>query len=125
MMRTVRRLPPATVVALALLLAVTAGTVRVFGQDAASDNGLTVAQAEKLAANLRQGMTVDDVQKLLGKPQQTALQSDGAAPNLASKGTLQWSYLWSGTGNRARLRVDFTAQPLEAYHVSSWQWIGG
>jgi len=118
-----RRLPVFVVVALALAIAAAAGTAAVVAQDAPNDGGLTVAQAEKLAANLRQGMTVDDVQKLLGKPQQTALQSDGAAPNLPSKGTLQWSYLWSSAGNHQRLRVDFTAQPLEPYHVSSWQWL--
>jgi hypothetical protein len=122
-MRAVRRLPAVAVLALALVFAGAAGLVRVAAQDAASDNGLTVGQAEKLAANLRQGMTVDDVQKLLGKPQQTALQSDGGSPSLPSKGTLQWSYLWSNAGKSARLRVDFTAQPLEPYHVSSWEWI--
>jgi hypothetical protein len=92
-------------------------------QDAAADGGMTIGQAEKLAANLRQGMTVDEVQKLLGKAQQTALKNDGGAPNLPSKGTLQWSYVWGEAANRARLRVDFTAQPLEPYHVNSWQWL--
>lgn len=121
-MGPVRRLPVAVVVTLAIVLGATAGTVAVFAQDAASDNGLTIAQAEKLAANLRQGMSVDEVQKLLGKPQQTALQGNDGAPNLPSKGTLQWSYLWSSAGKHARLRVDFTAQPLETYHVNSWQW---
>jgi len=120
-----RRRAAAAALGLALVLAATVPAIRVYAQDAASDNGLTVAQAEKLAASLRQGMTVDEVQKLLGKPQQTALQNDGGAPNLPSRGTLQWSYLWNGSANRARLRVDFTALPLETYRVSSWQWIGG
>jgi len=92
-------------------------------QDAAPESGASLAQGEKLAASLRQGMSIDEVLKLLGKPQQTALQSDGAAPNLPSKGTLQWSYLWNGAAKPARLRVDFTGQPLEPYQVSSWQWI--
>jgi len=122
-MHATRRLPAPAVLAMAIFLAVAGGMLAASAQDAASDNSLSVAQAEKLAANLRQGMSVDDVQKLLGKPQQTALLGDGGAPGQPSKGTLQWSYLWSGAGPHARLRVDFTAQPLEAYQVNSWQWM--
>jgi hypothetical protein len=110
-----------------LTLAVTCLCVFPAGaQDAAIDNGMTLGQAEKVAANLHEGMTVDEVQKLLGKPQQTALKSDVGVPNPPTKGALQWSYVWGVAANRAVLRVDFTAQPLEAhepYQVSSWQWL--
>lgn len=121
-MRASRRLSPAFVLAMALCLAAVTGTPGVCAQDAATDNGLSIAQAEKRAANLRQGMSVDDVQSLLGKPQQTDLKGDGSAAGQSPKGTLQWSYLWNGTGTHARLRVEFTARPFGDYHVNSWQW---
>lgn len=118
-----RRLPVPFVLALSLLIVAAAGAARVIAQDAGADDGITVAQAEKLAAGLRQGMSLDDVQRLLGKPEQTALQSDGTEPSQNSKGTLQWSYRWTNAGKSERLRVDFTAQHLEAYQVIGWHWL--
>jgi hypothetical protein len=91
-------------------------------QEPPTDVKLSLAQAENQANGLRQGMTVDEVQKLLGKPVQTSLKSDSHARITPSKGTLQWSYAWGEAANRAHLRVEFTAEDLESYRVTGWQW---
>jgi hypothetical protein len=118
--------PSGAAVALTVLAAACIGAAPVAAQDAPVDGKMALEQAEKLAANLRQGMTVEEVQKLLGKPQQTSLKSGGDAPDPVSKGTMQWVYLWGGSANHSALRVEFAAQRLEAlepYRVSSWQWL--
>lgn len=92
-------------------------------QALAADEGMSLHRAEQLAADLHQGMTLDEVQALLGKPQQTALLAGEAAPTSSSKGTMQWTYVWTGPTTRGRLRVDFTAQSVEAYRVTAWQWL--
>jgi hypothetical protein len=91
------------------------------------DVTLTLAQAERVAVDLRQGMTVDEVQKLLGKPRRTALKSDGYSPNAPSKGTLQWSYSWSSASAQGsiqgNLRVEFVSKAQEEWYVNSWEWV--
>jgi hypothetical protein len=92
------------------------------------DATLTLAQAERVSVDLRQGMTVDDVQKLLGKPRRTALKSDGYSPNTPSKGTLQWTYSWSsasaqGGSTQGNLRVEFVSKAQEEWYVNGWEWL--
>jgi hypothetical protein len=80
---------------------------------------LSLAQAERQAADLKQGMSVEDVQALLGKPRRTALKSSGAnAP-----GTLQWTYNWAGASSTpGSLRIDFVSKTPNAWYVNSWEW---
>ena len=40
----------------------------------------SLAQAERNAVELKQGMTLEEVQKLLGKPKRTALRSSAGEP---------------------------------------------
>ena len=85
----------------------------------------SIAQAERDAVDLKQGMTLEEVEKLLGKPARTALRNDGssAAGSTAREpwqGTLQWwTYVWAPEGT---LHVLFAAKTPEQWHVDSWVW---
>ena len=78
------------------------------------------AQAERNAVDLKQGMTVGDVQKLLGKPQRTTLRSN----------SLQWTYVWASGGasssssSERTLSVDFSTKATDQWLVSGWGWNG-
>lgn len=64
-------------------------------------------------------MTLEDVQKLLGKPTRTALKSASGGVSDPSHGTLQWTYAW----NRERiLNVMFSAKTAHEWYVNSWDW---
>jgi len=87
------------------------------------------AQAERNAVDLKQGMTVDEVRQLLGKPQRTTLRSEGVAANGAAQGTLQWTYVWNGasasySSSERTLSVDFVAKAAGQWLVNSWAWNG-
>jgi hypothetical protein len=87
---------------------------------------LRLPQAERLAVDLRQGMTLQEVQKLLGKPRRTAMKADtyGGSRD-ASPGTLQWTYSWAGGSEPERtLHVTFASKAPEHWAVSSWDWGG-
>ena len=81
---------------------------------------LTLAQAERMAADLRQGMSIEDVQALLGKPRRTALKSNTGSAG--TQGTLQWSYTWTGSSLPGNLHVDFVSKVPNAWLVNSWEW---
>jgi hypothetical protein len=49
---------------------------------------IRVVQAERNAIELKQGMKLEEVEKLLGKPKR-------ASAGEPSQGTLQWSYVWA------------------------------
>jgi hypothetical protein len=87
-----------------------------------TDGTLSLAQGERMAADLKQGMSPDEVQKLFGKPSQTALKSDANATNVPSKGTLQWTYVFVSSSDQRSLRVEFAAKSLEDWYVNSWDW---
>jgi hypothetical protein len=83
---------------------------------------LSAAQAERNAVDLRQGMSLEEVQRLLGKPRRTALKtgSSAAAPG---QGTLQWTYSWPGAASsQGSLHVVFVATAADKWHVNSWDW---
>ena len=84
--------------------------------------GQTLAQGERMAVDLKQGMTSDDVQKLLGKPRRTTLKNTGGSATPASQGTLQWTYSWAGSSSPASLSIDFVSKAPEQWYVSSWEW---
>lgn len=85
------------------------------------------AQAERNAVDLKQGMTIEDVQRLLGKPQRTALRSNGSSSG-AGQGTLQWTYIWNSAGmsssSERTLSVDFAAKAADQWLVNGWGWNG-
>jgi hypothetical protein len=83
---------------------------------------LSLSQAERVAVDLKQGMSAEDVQKLLGKPQRTALKNDGAYPNTLSQGTLQWTYSWTSSSAQGNLRIEYAAKTPDQWYVNSWQW---
>ena len=83
---------------------------------------LSLAQAERNAVDLKQGMSAEDVQKLLGKPRRTALKNNGGSPNAPWQGTLHWSYTWTGASSQASLHVEFAAKTPEEWYVNSWEW---
>lgn len=82
---------------------------------------LDLGQAERSAADLRRGMTPDDVRRLLGKPKRTELKDDGVRSS-ASQGALRWTYVWSGTSGPGTLHVDFASDSPEQWRVSAWDW---
>jgi len=81
---------------------------------------VSLAQAERVAVDLKQGMSAEEVQKMLGKPRRTALKSGGGYPNATSLGTLQWSYSWTGT--QGNLRIEFLSKAPDQWYVNSWDW---
>ena len=83
----------------------------------------TLAQAERTSVDLKQGMTLDEVQKMLGKPRRTALKSHGGSTTPMSQGNLQWTYIWpSASSSPASLQIDFVAKTPEQWYVNSWEW---
>jgi len=83
---------------------------------------LSLAQAEKVAVDLKQGMSAEEVQKLLGKPQRTALKSLGGSSGTPSQGALQWMYSWSGSSTPGNLHIEFVAKTADQWSVNSWEW---
>ena len=58
---------------------------------------LTLAQAERMASDLKYGMSADEVRKLLGKPRRTALRPNGLSTTAPWQGNLRWTYNWPGS----------------------------
>ena len=84
--------------------------------------GLSVAQAERNAVDLKYGMSAEEVERLLGKPRRTALKSNGGSSSPPSQGTLRWTYNWTSGTAPAILHVDFAAKTPDAWLVNSWEW---
>jgi hypothetical protein len=83
--------------------------------------GLSAAQAERKSVELRQGMSVEEVERLLGKPRRTALKNGGSTS--APGGNLQWTYSWpGGAATQGTLNVMFAATAPEQWRVHSWEW---
>ena len=79
---------------------------------------LSTAQAERKSVELKQGMSLEDVEGLLGKPRRTALKNGGS-----TGGNLQWTYAWPGaTSSQGTLNVVFGAKTPEQWYVSGWEW---
>ena len=116
-----KRLP--TLVLLAALLPSFAWTAPAFAQVARPATSL--AQAERNAVELKQGMTLDEVQQLLGKPRRTTLKSTGGA-NAPWQGTLQWIYVWNGSAASSSLErslnIEFAAKAADQWQVNGWGW---
>jgi hypothetical protein len=81
---------------------------------------LSLAQTERMAVDLKQGMSAEEVQKLLGQPRRTALKTTGGLSNTAPQGSLQWTYSW--TNSQGNLRIDFVAKAPDQWYVNNWEW---
>ena len=91
-------------------------------QSARPASVLTAAQAERKSVELRQGMSSEEVEKLLGKPRRTALKN-GASTSAPGHGTWQWIYSWPGTySSQGSLNVTFAAATQDQWRVNSWEW---
>jgi hypothetical protein len=110
--------PLPTVVFLAALAASLAWIPPAAAQGSRAGASPGFAQAERNAVDLKQGMTLDEVQKLLGKPKRTALKSASSASE-PWQGTLQWTYAWNPDRT---LQVVFAAKSAEQWYVNSWDW---
>jgi hypothetical protein len=110
---------------LAALIAIAGWPSRTIAQGARSASPSRVA-AERASVDLRQGMTPEEVQALLGKPWRTALSGNVGAGNGVGGQTLRWTYAWSGAPSTASmerlLNVDFTAKTEERWSVNGWNW---
>jgi hypothetical protein len=84
------------------------------------------AQAERNAVDLKQGMTPDEVQQLLGKPRRTALRGGGGPGSAPWQGTLQWTYVWTAaapsSSTERSLQIDFAAKAADQWSVNGWGW---
>jgi len=92
---------------------------------AQGQKSLSLPQAERLAVDLKQGMSLEEVQKLLGKPKRTSLKADpfaaGGQPPVG--GVLRWTYSWSSSSQADRtLQVVFASKSAELWQVNSWDW---
>ena len=84
--------------------------------------GLSAAQAERKSVELRQGMSSEEVEQLLGTPRRTMLKN-GASAGAPGQATLQWTYSWPGTySTQGSLNVVFGATTQEQWRVHSWEW---
>jgi aryl-alcohol dehydrogenase-like predicted oxidoreductase len=82
---------------------------------------LSAAQAERNSVDLKQGMSLEEVQRLLGKPRRTALKTSGGSAT--TPGILQWTYSWPGaSSSQGSLHVVFGATTAEKWLVNSWEW---
>lgn len=111
--------PLRAVVVLAALAAPLAWLAPAGAQAPRSGGHPSVAQAERNAVDLKQGMKLEEVEKLLGKPKRTALKSTGGSASDPSPGTLQWTYVWAP---ERTLHVSFAAKTPEQWYVNSWDW---
>ena len=91
-------------------------------QNAAPGAALSFAQAERKSIDLRQGMSLEEVQRLMGAPRRTALKSSPFASS-PSQATLHWTYAWPGASSSPTiLSVVFAASSPQKWHVDSWEW---
>jgi hypothetical protein len=86
--------------------------------------GAHPVKAERNAVDLRQGMKLEEVENLLGKPKRTTLKHTGSSvlsnsTSEASQGTLQWTYVWAP---ERTLHVMFAAKTPDQWYVNSWDW---
>jgi hypothetical protein len=89
---------------------------------------LSLVQAERLSVDLKQGMTLEDVEKLLGKPRRTTMKAQGQGYGSSAdptQGSLQWTYTWTNQSQADRsLQVVFASKSAGQWFVTSWEWGG-
>ena len=117
-----RRLP--ALVFLAALLLPLAWIPPALAQPSRPAASGSLAQAERNALELKQGMSVEEVERLLGKPRRTALRNNGVSATATPwQGTLRWTYSWPGSSFQGTsLQIEFAAKTPEEWYVNSWEW---
>ena len=108
-----------TLILLAALSAWLAWMPPAAAQSSRAGASASFAQAQRSSVELKQGMTLEEVQKLLGKPKRTALRNTGSSATEPWQGTLQWTYAWA---SERTLQVVFAAKTPEQWYVNSWDW---
>jgi hypothetical protein len=118
-----RRLP--TLILLAALLPSLAWLAPALAQASRPTTNAGVAQVERNAVELKQGMTPDEVLQLLGKPRRTALRVNGGSSSAPWQGTLQWTYVLNGSAtysSERSLQIEFAAKAADQWSVNAWGW---
>ena len=106
-----------------LTLVIVPDVSSVFAQSPRGAASTTFAQAERNSVDLKHGMSIDEVERLLGKPRRTTLKNANSM-DASSPGILQWTYSWTANSSSpATLQVEFAAKAPEAWYVSSWEWM--
>ncbi|HZR03416.1 MAG TPA: hypothetical protein VFA81_09620 [Burkholderiales bacterium] len=114
---------PTLVLLAAMTAAVLTITVPAMAQRSDGRSNMTLVNAERQSIELKQGMTSEQVEGLLGKPKRTALKQGFATSADASQGNLQWNYMWTDTSQRdSTLQVVFARKPAGQWLVESWSW---
>jgi hypothetical protein len=98
-------------------------------QGPTTSRGLTLTDARDRALQLDEAMTREQVQALLGMPDETATASMGGAEGVARWTGLQWSYAWT-TGRNSKKRLvltfqhptDATGESASEWYLNSWSW---
>lgn len=92
-------------------------------QSSRSPAGVGIVQAERNSVELKQGMSLAEVQTLLGKPRRTALKDMGGSASTPSQGNLRWTYVWSNASLSDKiLNVEFVAKTPADWYVNGWEW---
>jgi preprotein translocase subunit Sec61beta len=114
---------PKLILLAALAAAALAATAPSPAQTRDGKSHMTLLNAERQSIELTQGMSAEEVERLLGKPKRTALKQGPAASADPSPGSLQWNYTWTDTSQRdSSLQVVFTRKPAGQWLVESWGW---
>ena len=80
------------------------------------------AKPRRKSVELKQGMSLEEVERLLGKPRRTALKN-GTSTSGPGQSNLQWTYSWpGGSSTQGSLSVVFAATAPEQWRVHSWEW---
>jgi hypothetical protein len=110
---------PATLAFLAALFTAPAWLPPAGAQPSRPGADRDFARAERNSVELKQGMTLEEVEKLLGKPKRTALKHASSSVSEPWQGTLQWTYAWA---SQRSLHVVFAAKAPQQWYVNSWDW---
>jgi hypothetical protein len=88
-------------------------------QQPTTRDGLLLSDAQDKALKLQPGMTQDQVQALLGRPDETAARTYGSQTPRPWNG-IEWTYRWGGWRAK-RLQIVFE-HGTESWLVNSWKW---
>ena len=87
------------------------------------NGGNAIGQSERNAVDLKQGMSLAEVQTLLGKPRRTALKDSSGSSSAPSNGSLKWTYVWPSASSLDKvLNVEFVAKQPAEWYVNGWNW---
>ncbi|HTP60903.1 MAG TPA: hypothetical protein VMJ14_02360 [Burkholderiales bacterium] len=87
---------------------------------------LSLSRAEQLSVDLKQGMTMEEVDGLLGEPTRTAFKSPDYDVNSTNvPRTMQWIYEWTTPSQMNQsFQLIFTKKPHGQWSLDGWAWAG-